>query len=72
MVREFWLKYDEVEGGIGKLVFMLNCEVIEEYEDCFENCMIDCYEFLRKFLEKYEFDSRFDRLKVDINFEVGM
>lgn len=68
----FELKYYEVEGGIGKLVFMNWGEIIDEYEDCFENIMISCYEFLRKNLEKYNFDSIFDRLEVNINFRVGM
>ena len=68
----FELKYYEVEGGIGKLVFMNLGEIIDEYKDCFENIMIGCYEFLSKNLEKYNFDSRFDRLKVDLSFRMGM
>jgi hypothetical protein len=68
----FELKYYEVEGGIGKLVFMNLGEIIDEYEDNFENILIGCYEFLRKNLEKYNFDSMFDRLDIDMNFRVGI
>ena len=56
-----------------QLVFELNGKVKDiKTEYSIEDCLIDSEEFFRKNCEKYNFDSRFDRLKVSLNFEMGM
>ena len=60
-----------VDGSEFQLVFELNGKVKDiKTEYCIEDCLIDSEEFFRKNCEKFEFDSRFDRLKVSLNFEM--
>lgn len=58
--------FDEVDM---RLVLSCDGEVLEILEeDCIDNILIGVREFYSR-LEKYKFDLRFDKLKLNINFE---
>ncbi len=67
--RLFEIKLEVI--GIDVLMLILRCngeilEVLEE--DCIDNILIEVGEFYSR-LEKYNFDLRFDKLKLNIDFE---
>ena len=73
--RNFRMYVEEVsnDGSEFQLVFEIDGRVVDiKTEYCIEDCLIDSEEFFRKNCEKYMFDSRFDRLKVSLDFEMGM
>lgn len=73
--RKFRMYCVEVsnDGSEFELRFEIDGEIIDKkVEYCIEDCLIDSEEFFRKNCEKYNFDSRFDSLKVSLNFEMGM
>ena len=60
-----------IDGSEFQLVFKIDERVVDvKTEYCIEDCLIDSEEFFRKNCEKYNFDSRFDNLKVNLNFEM--
>ena len=74
-MRKFKFYMEEVsnDGSEFELVFEIDGKVKDvKTEYSIEDCMIGSEEFFRKNCEKYNFDSRFDRLKVSLNFEMGM
>ena len=59
------------DGSEFQLIFKVDDRVVDiKTEYSIEDCLFDSYEFFRKNCEKYEFDSRFDNLKVSLNFEM--
>ena len=74
-MRKFRMYVEEVsnDGSEFVLVFKIDDEVFDiKTEYCIEDCLIDSYEFFRKNCEKYNFDSRNDRLEVNLYFRMGM
>ena len=70
--RNFRMYVEEVsnDGSEFELVFKINERVVDiKTEYCIEDCLIDSEEFFRKNCEKYNFDSRFDSLEVDLRFK---
>ena len=74
-MRKFKFYVEEVsnDGSEFQLIFKIDDRIVDiKTEYCIEDCLIDSYEFFRKNCEKYNFDSRFDSLKVDLSFRMGM
>ena len=73
--RSFRMYVEEVsnDGSEFQLVFKIDDRIVDvKTEYSIEDCMIGSEQFFRKNCEKYNFDSRFDRLKVSLDFEMGM
>ena len=67
--RLFEIKLEVI--GIDELMLILRCngeilEVLEE--DCIDNILVEVGDFYSR-LEKYNFDLRFDKLKLNMDFE---
>lgn len=59
------------DGSEFQLIFKVDDRVVDiKTEYCIEDCLFDSYEFFRKNCEKYDFDSRFDKLEVDLSFRM--
>jgi hypothetical protein len=58
------------DGSEFELRFEINGEIVEGLmEYSFNDVLIDSYSFFKKNCEKYNFDSRFDKLEIDINYK---
>ena len=58
------------DGSEFQLIFKVDDRVVDvKTEYCIEDCLFDSYEFFRKNCEKYEFDSRFDSLSIELNYK---
>ena len=56
-----------------QLIFTIDDKVKEiRTEYSIEDCLYESYDFMRKLCEKYDFDSRTDKLEVNLNFQMGM
>ena len=73
--RSFRMYVEEVsnDGSEFELRFEIDGEVVDKITgNCMEDIIIYSYDFFRKNCEENNFDSRFDRLRVSLNFEMGM
>ena len=67
--RLFEIELEVISDVELNLILSCDGEVVEVLEeDCIDNILIGVGEFYSR-LEKYNFDLRFDKLKVNINFE---
>lgn len=74
-MRKFEMYVVEVfdDGSEFQLVFKIDDRIVDiKTEYSVEDCLIDSYEFFGKNCDKYNFDTRFDSLKVDLSFRMGM
>ena len=73
MGRKFRMYVEEVgdDGSEFKLVFEVGEEKTIKTEYCIEDCLYESSTFLYDNCEKYEFDSRFDSLEININYKMG-
>lgn len=57
-----------------QLIFEIDDEIkdVENEYYSVEDCLYESYEFLRKNCEKYNFDGRFDKLEINLDFQIGM
>lgn len=75
MKRKFKMYVEEVsnDGSEFQLLFKVDDKIKDiKTEYSIEDCLIESSEFLRKNCEKYNFDSRFDKLEVNLNFQMGI
>lgn len=55
------------------LFFEVDGEIVDSYDsDCIDNILIESYEMFYRNCEKFGFDSRFDRMEIDIKYKMGM
>jgi hypothetical protein len=60
-------------GDVFELVFEVDGKVVDrKVEYCVEDCLIDSSTFFSDNCEKNLFDSRFDRIEVELKFIMGM
>ena len=70
--RNLRMYVEEVSNGGSEfqLIFKVDDRVVDvKTEYSIEDCLYDSYEFFRKNCEKYEFDSRFDTLSIELNYK---
>jgi hypothetical protein len=75
MKRKFRLFIEEVgnDGSEFRLVFSRDGVWVDfKIEYSIDDCLIDCSEFWKENCEKYEFDSRFDSMEIDLRYMMGM
>ena len=75
MGRKFKIWVEEVSDDCSEfqLIFTFDDKIKDiKTEYSIEDCLYESYEFLRKNCEKYNFDSRFDKLEVKLEFQMGM
>lgn len=75
MKRKFKIYVEEAGYDCSELqlIFTIDDKIKDiRTEYCIEDCLIESYEFFRKNCEKYNFDSRSDKLEVNLNFQMGM
>ena len=75
MKRKFKMYVEQVEddGSEFQLIFKIDDKVKDiRTEYSIEDCLYESYDFMRKLCEKYDFDSRSDRLEVNLNFQMGI
>lgn len=61
------------DGSEFQLIFKIDDKIKDlKTEYCIEDCLDESSEFLKKICKKYNFDSRFDKLEVNLNFQMGM
>lgn len=75
MKRKFRMYVEEVSDDCSEfqLIFKIDDKIKDiKTEYSIEDCLYESYEFLRKNCEKYNFDTRFDKLEVNIDFQMGM
>ena len=66
-------KYGCVDEDMVSIFFMVDEDIVDRYEsDCIDNILIESYEMFYRNCEKFMFDSRFDRLEIDMKYEMGM
>ena len=73
--RSFRMYVEEVsnDGSEFELRFEIDGEVVDKITgNCIEDVLIYSPTVFTFNCEKYNFDSRFDKLKVSLNFEMGM
>lgn len=67
--RVFEIKLEVISSDELMLILRCNGEMLEVLEeDCIDNILIEVGDFYSR-LEKYNFDLRFDKLKLNIDFE---
>ena len=74
-MRKFRMYMEDVsnDGGEFQLVFEIDGKVKDiQTEYCVENCMIESCNFFSRNCEKYEYDTRFDRMEVNLSFQLGI
>jgi hypothetical protein len=74
-MRKFRMYVEEVsnDGSEFLLVFKIDDRLVDvKTEYCIEDCLIDSEGFFRKNCEKYNFDSRFDNLSIELNYKMGV
>ena len=55
------------------IFFEVDGEIVDSYDsDCIDNILIESYEMFHRNCEKFMFDSRFDRLEIDMKYDMGM
>lgn len=63
---------DEYRDMVG-LFFEVDGIIVDEIvEDNINNILIESYEMYKRNCEKYIFDSRFDRMEIDIKYIMGI
>jgi hypothetical protein len=75
MKRKFKMYVEEVDndGSEFQLIFKIDDKVKDiRTEYSIEDCLYESYEFMRRICEKYDFDSRTDKLEINLNFQMGM
>lgn len=74
-MRKFRIYVEEVsdDGSEFELVFKIDDRIVDiKTEYCIDDCLSDSYEFFRKNCEENNFDSRNDKLEVNLDFRMGM
>ena len=74
-MRKFRMYMEDVSNDCSEyeLIFEINGEVVDKkVEYSVSDCLIDSYEFFKMNCQRYEFDSRFDGMEVNLNFKLGM
>ena len=62
-----------VDEEMVSLFFEVNGEIVDSCcEDNIDNILIESIEMYTRNCEKYLFDSRFDRMEIDIKYIMGM
>jgi hypothetical protein len=62
-----------VDEDMVSIFFEVDREIVDSYDsDCIDNILIESYEMFNRNCEKFGFDSRFDRLEIDMKYEMGM
>lgn len=75
MKRKFKIYVEEVgnDGSEFQLIFKIDDKIKDiKTEYSIEDCLIESYDFFRKNCDKYNFDSRSDKLEINLDFQMGM
>lgn len=60
------------EEYIVSIFFEVDGKIVDSYDsDCIDNILIESYEMFHRNCEKFMFDSRFDRLEIDMKYDMG-
>ena len=73
-MRKFRIYFVDIseDGSEFELRFEYNGEVVDrKIEYCVDDILFESYNFFKNNCEKYGFDSRFDRLSIELNYEMG-
>ncbi len=63
-------KYGEVDEEMIGMFFKVDDEIVDECEeDNIDNIVFESYKMLHRNCEKYGFDGRRDKLKIDLRYE---
>ena len=70
---KMYVEQIEDDGSEFQLIFKVDDKIKDiKTEYSIEDCLDESSEFLKKNCEKYDFDSRSDKLEVNLNFQMGM
>ena len=75
MGRKFRIYVEEVgnDGSEFQLIFKLDDKIKDiKTEYSIEDCLDGSSKFLGKNTMKYNFDGRFDKLEINLDFQIGM
>jgi hypothetical protein len=74
MKREFKIYCKEIDNGLRyKLILEMNKEIVkEEVYYGFDEVLCNVSIFYSKYLTEYEYDTRFDNIEVNINYELKL
>ena len=73
-MRKLRMYVEEIsnDGSEFELRFEIDGKLVDsKIEYCIDDCLFDSYEFFKKNCEENNFDSRFDRLSIELNYKMG-
>lgn len=60
----------EIDEEMIGLFFSINNEIVDSCcEDCIGDILIESYKMLKRNCDKYGYDSRFDKLEIDLKYK---